>query len=1099
MFYGSFAQTRTIQPGSIVINMGVVPQSYANGLKPYGLIYNLLDIQKVPVLWSINPSKLKDGIDFSIGTNDFKGGTFVLESQYASLTSVQTAIASFVTQGVVIYTTTVATTIPLYKEIKTFPKWVFDTANGPIAIAYLTNAGIPATAYRTSLPSAITTCDDLFILPHADPTWKLHGKLFAWNNSTANGGNAGWLWVACHAVSVLEGVFNPANPSETLNFLASNPLPALVPFGSHGVGTATGYSYANPTDVPMQFMSTIDAATNNGSERVYLPSAGGSWRPTTKVSCWDSNHPQVVANGGTLSPGLAAKIAYGYAFGDADRGKVMYEGGHNHNTGDNTASVAAQRAMLNFSFDAPSGKVPIVTTLSTTPSQVNQQSVVLFNVSAASPNNSALTYSWTSSCGGSFSNPTSNSTNFTAPTLAAGSINDVNCLITVTITDSCGRKAFQSYVILIKAPPAPPVATNDTYTTYNTNVLLVTPLTNDTDLDNNINPTSLINTTPLSVPGGVFSLNGDGTITFVPTAGFAGTATLNYQICDTTSPTPLCAIATITVNVVASPCITPNIVSSTVAYGSAVTSSVSWNTPLNALGAPNALGSNSTAATGSIVIDLGAGNQPLIGSQIEFRIFSTNASNVTGTIDASTTTTFPVAAVSVSTIAALATPQIVIFTVTQANTRYLKITGINRFGLESITYQKVICVTPSADVSIVKTVNNLNPLTGDTIIFTLSATNNGPSIATNTIVTDNIPAGYTVQSVVPTTGTWTSPNWTIGNLASGSTTTMTVTATVNAAGPYANTAIISAAQTDNISGNNSSTSTPTPSPRADLSIFKSVNNASPTIGNDVTFTLFANNNGPSAATGISVTDILPSGYTFVSATQTAGTYNPITGIWLVGNLANNSNASLNIIATVNGTGNYTNTANVIGSEADTFLANNTSSAAISCALPIEPTVSSVTQPTCAVATGTIVFAAQSNVEYSVDGGLNYQASTTFSNLPFNIYNLFVRSTLNNSCSTPANASITITKAKCTDLKVTKVVNITNPNVGSNVTFTITASNNGPDPATGVKVNDLLPSGYTFVSATPSIGSYDNITGVWLVGNLGLSQIETLLIVATVLP
>lgn len=50
-----------------------------------------------------------------------------------------------------------------------------------------------------------------------------------------------------------------------------------------------------------------------------------------------------------------------------------------------------------------------------------------------------------------------------------------------------------------------------------------------------------------------------------------------------------------------------------------------------------------------------------------------------------------------------------------------------------------------------------------------------------------------------------------------------------------------------------------------------------------------------------------------------------------------------------------------------------------------------------------------------------------------------------------------------DLQVTKVVNNATPNVGQNVTFTIVARNNGPVNATGVVVNDLLPSG-PFASA-----------------------------------
>ena len=72
-----------------------------------------------------------------------------------------------------------------------------------------------------------------------------------------------------------------------------------------------------------------------------------------------------------------------------------------------------------------------------------------------------------------------------------------------------------------------------------------------------------------------------------------------------------------------------------------------------------------------------------------------------------------------------------------------------------------------------------------------------------------------------------------------------------------------------------------------------------------------------------------------------------------------------------------------------------------------------------------------------------------------------------------------------------------PNVGDQITFTVTLSNSGPDTATGVQVTDLLPAGLTFVSATPSQGSYDNASGVWTVGTVSPGVPQTLSITATV--
>ena len=81
------------------------------------------------------------------------------------------------------------------------------------------------------------------------------------------------------------------------------------------------------------------------------------------------------------------------------------------------------------------------------------------------------------------------------------------------------------------------------------------------------------------------------------------------------------------------------------------------------------------------------------------------------------------------------------------------------------------------------------------------------------------------------------------------------------------------------------------------------------------------NNGPDAATNVTVTDNLPTGYTYVSD-DSGGDYNNGTGIWSVGGLANGTNAVLNITVTVNETGNYTNTATVTGDQNDPDPDNN---------------------------------------------------------------------------------------------------------------------------------------------------------------------------------
>src|SRR5262245_3855530 len=88
-------------------------------------------------------------------------------------------------------------------------------------------------------------------------------------------------------------------------------------------------------------------------------------------------------------------------------------------------------------------------------------------------------------------------------------------------------------------------------------------------------------------------------------------------------------------------------------------------------------------------------------------------------------------------------------------------------------------------------------------------------------------------------------------------------------------------------------------------------------------------------------------------------------------------------------------------------------------------------------------------------------------------------------------------AQSADLAVTKSVSNPTPNVGDTITFTVTLTDNGPDTATNVTVQDLLPAGLTFVSATPSQGIYNSGTGVWNVGTVTTATPQTLLIQASV--
>lgn len=108
-------------------------------------------------------------------------------------------------------------------------------------------------------------------------------------------------------------------------------------------------------------------------------------------------------------------------------------------------------------------------------------------------------------------------------------------------------------------------------------------------------------------------------------------------------------------------------------------------------------------------------------------------------------------------------------------------------------------------------------------------------------------------------------------------------------------------------------------PCADLSLIKTVDKATPQIGEIIVFELSLTNSGPESATGVQVEDILPTGLVYIpgSSTIPAGTtYNEVSGIWDLSSLTitNGSSYTLQIAALVTpACGELTNTAQIISS------------------------------------------------------------------------------------------------------------------------------------------------------------------------------------------
>ncbi|WP_291014777.1 hypothetical protein, partial [Hydrogenophaga sp.] len=180
--------------------------------------------------------------------------------------------------------------------------------------------------------------------------------------------------------------------------------------------------------------------------------------------------------------------------------------------------------------------------------------------------------------------------------------------------------------------------------------------------------------------------------------------------------------------------------------------------------------------------------------------------------------------------------------------------------------QDTDAVTPSADLSLTKVSANPNVAVGQTVTFTLTISNAGPSPVTNTTFTDVVPANFTAVSIVSSTGATASVSGSTVNgttsLASGGNASVVVRAVASSVGNYTNTATVTPplGTTDPTPTNNTGTQTGTIAALADVSTVISVTpNGTP--GSVITATVTFANAGPSTADSVTGTVVLPDGTT----------------------------------------------------------------------------------------------------------------------------------------------------------------------------------------------------------------------------------------------
>ncbi|MDO8367671.1 MAG: Ig-like domain-containing protein, partial [Saprospiraceae bacterium] len=328
-----------------------------------------------------------------------------------------------------------------------------------------------------------------------------------------------------------------------------------------------------------------------------------------------------------------------------------------------------------------------------------------------------------------------------------------------------------------------------------------------------------------------------------------------------------------------------------------------------------------------------------------------------------------------------------------------------------------------ADLQLDKTVSNLTPNVGEVVTFTITVSNSGPEDATGVAVEDLVPNGYGSIANISNGGilTGSTITWSGLSITNGDNIALTFDATVLAPGmgvSYLNYAQVTASDQDdpnstpdNDSNNEDDDDTQDITPQeADLSLDKTVSNATPNVGDVVTFTITVSNAGPDAATGVAVEVLVPNGYGSITNISNSGTLSGSTITW----------SGLSITAS--------------GSIQLTFDAT--------------------------------VLAPGIGVSY-----LNYTQVTDSDQFDPN-------STPDNDSNNEDDDDTQDITPQVADLSLDKTVSNSTPNVGDVVTFTITVSNAGPDAATGVSVEDLVPNGYGSITNISNGGTLSGSTITW---------------------
>jgi uncharacterized repeat protein (TIGR01451 family)/uncharacterized delta-60 repeat protein len=217
-----------------------------------------------------------------------------------------------------------------------------------------------------------------------------------------------------------------------------------------------------------------------------------------------------------------------------------------------------------------------------------------------------------------------------------------------------------------------------------------------------------------------------------------------------------------------------------------------------------------------------------------------------------------------------------------------------------LTISTGLPVGEDADLEMSLTATTANATQGNALTYTIGVTNYGPAAATNVVITDTLPSGVTFvsDSFGATPGTNGVLTDTVATMAVSNGVTLTIQVIPTNTGYITNIAAAISSEPDPNS-NNMETNIALVSPAsADLGVGLSDSPNPVMNGGDVTYTIVVYNNGPSTATGIVATNVLPAGFLPVTITPAPASTNNGIILWNMGSLGIGLSATNTIVAEV---------------------------------------------------------------------------------------------------------------------------------------------------------------------------------------------------------